>query len=219
MSKDPYRDQAAKLKKRIEKVPDERPVKKREPLPPRSELHREKQKKKNWKMKHPLISMLLLFFILMPLTVFSIYSYFDNRNGPLVVLSEDADDVVEVRYDQSETNQEESEEAVNSKEDGTVEEKDQKESAEKSDSTANGKNQPASPPQAKESVKEEPKEEPTEEPEVKIVYHTVKPKETLFRIAMNYYNSPSGVDRIKEWNKIQDNDIQTGQVLEIPLDQ
>ncbi len=40
MSKDPYRDQAAKLKKRIEKVPDERPVKKREPLPPRSELHK-----------------------------------------------------------------------------------------------------------------------------------------------------------------------------------
>ncbi|MBN8190787.1 LysM peptidoglycan-binding domain-containing protein [Bacillus sp. NTK074B] len=221
MSKDPYRDQAAKLKKRIEKVPEERPVKKREPLPPRSELHREKQIKKTWKMKHPLISMLLLFFIFMPLTVFSIYSFFDNRNGPLVVLSEDADDVVEVRYDQSDSNQEESEEVVNTKEEGTSDKTDLKESTEKSD-TANGTNQPASPPKAKENVKKEPKEEPKEEikeqPEVKIVYHTVKPQETLFRIAMNYYNSPSGVDRIKEWNKIQDNEIQTGQVLEIPLD-
>ncbi|MDT9024703.1 LysM peptidoglycan-binding domain-containing protein [Rossellomorea yichunensis] len=58
-----------------------------------------------------------------------------------------------------------------------------------------------------------------EQPTNKIVYHTVAPKETLFRIAMKYYNSQSGVERIKEWNNIQNNEIQTGQVLEIPLDQ
>jgi LysM repeat protein len=228
MSKDPYRDQAAKLKRRIERVPEEPPAKKREPLPPRSELHREKQKKKKWKMKYPLISMLLLFFIFLPLTVFSIYSYFDHRNGPLVVMSEDVDDVVEVRYDESEDDQEVSEETVDSQKEEAPPKKDKKDDSQKeSSSSSEGKNQQASAPLAKETVeekpkeeiKEDPKEEVKEEPKVKIVYHTVKPQETLYRIAMNYYNSPSGVDRIKEWNKIQDNEIQSGQVLEIPLDQ
>ncbi|WP_179884949.1 LysM domain-containing protein [Bacillus sp. AFS015802] len=233
MSKDPYRDQAEKRKKkieRVERVPEERPAKKREPLPPRSELHREKQKKNKWKMKYPLISMLLLLFILLPLTVFSIYSYFDNRNGPLVVMSEDVDDVVEVRYDQAESDHEESVEAVKPENEEAAPEPDQKEeSSKESASSVDGKNQQASAPPTEKPVEEKPKEEVKEEPkeevkkekkeEQKIVYHTVKPKETLFRIAMNYYNSPSGVDRIKEWNKIQDNEIQTGQVLEIPLDQ
>ncbi len=221
MSKDPYRDQAAKLKKKIERVQEEEPVRKREPLPPRSELHREKHKKNKWKMKHPLISMLLLFFILLPLTVFSIYSYFDHRNGPLIVLSDDVDDMEEVRYDQSES--EDSEEMTDSKEEEEPPSITQKEEEKKEPiSSNNGKNQqvPATPPvKEEEVVKEEPKQENVEEPTYKIVYHTVKPQETLYRIAMNYYHSPTGVDRIKEWNKIQDNEIQTGQVLEIPLDQ
>lgn len=231
MSRDPYRDQAARLKKKIERVQDEPPVKKREPLPPRSELHREKHKKSKWKVKYPLISMLLLFFILLPLTVFSIYSYFDSRNGPLVVLSEGADDVVEVRYDPSENEGEESEEVADSNVKKPSSSNNQEEDTPKETPSSTEKKQQASLPavtpptketveeKPKEEVKEEPKEEVQEEPKVKIVYHTVKPKETLFRIAMNYYNSPSGVDRIKEWNKIQDNEIQTGQVLEIPLDQ
>ncbi len=53
----------------------------------------------------------------------------------------------------------------------------------------------------------------------KIVYHTVKPKETLFRIAMNYYHSQSGIEIIKEANDLQTNEIHTGQVLKIPLEQ
>ncbi|MGG3913584.1 LysM peptidoglycan-binding domain-containing protein [Rossellomorea vietnamensis] len=235
MSKDPYRDQAAKRKVKIERVPGEPPVKKREPLPPRSELHREKHKKNKWKMKYPLISMLLLFFILLPLTVFGIYSYLDNRNGPLVVMSEDVDDVVEVRYDQSDKEQEDSEAAVAPEtEEDPPETEQQKASSNESASSTGEKNQQASAPPPKETEEEkpkeqikdepkEPKEEPQEiekeEPKVKVVYHTVKPQETLYRIAMNYYHSPTGVDRIKEWNKIQDTDIQTGQVLEIPLDQ
>ncbi|MGG4168520.1 LysM peptidoglycan-binding domain-containing protein [Rossellomorea vietnamensis] len=236
MSKDPYRDQAAKRKIKIERVPEEPPAKKREPLPPRSELHREKHKKKKWKMKYPLISMLLLFFILLPLTVFGLYSLFDHRNGPLVVMSEDVDDVVEVRYDQSENEQEESEAAITPQTEEDPPDTDQKNASSNESASSTGeKNQQASAPPPKETVEEKPKEqikkEPIEEtkeepqeikkeePKVKVVYHTVKPKETLYRIAMNYYHSPSGVDRIKEWNKIQDTDIQTGQVLEIPLDQ
>ncbi|WP_374054200.1 LysM peptidoglycan-binding domain-containing protein [Rossellomorea sp. FM04394] len=229
MSKDPYRDQAAKLKQKIERIPEGLPDKRREPLPARSELHRGKKKKSKLKMKYPLISMLLLFFILLPLTVFSIYSYFDDRNGPLVVMSEDVDDVEEVRYDQSEIDDEErGTESDFSNEGEPVTEEKKEEPSKETASSNNGKEQasapPASQPAKQEKVEEKPEEEveeepKEEEPEYKIVYHTVQPQETLFRIAMKYYNSQSGVDRIKEWNHIQGNEIQTGQVLEIPLDQ
>lgn len=226
MSKDPYRDQAAKLKQKIERVPEVATFKKREPLPARSEVHREKNKKNKWRMKYPLISMLLLFFILLPLTVFSIYSYFDSRNGPLVVMSEDVDDVEEVRYDQAENDNEESLGEVDSKEEEAADKKE--ESSDEVAPSVSGKEQPAStepasPSAEQESAEEKPQEEVNEEaveeqPTNKIVYHTVAPKETLFRIAMKYYNSQSGVERIKEWNNIQNNEIQTGQVLEIPLE-
>lgn len=228
MSKDPYRDQAAKLKQKIERVPEEAPVRKREPLPARSELHREKKKKNKWRMKYPLISMLLLFFILLPLTVFSIYSYLDSRNGPLVVMSEDVDDVEEVRYDQSDHENEESFVEADSKEEEAAVNEKKEESLNEVGSSMTGKEpastEPATPPAEHETVEEKPKEEVKEEPgeeqpSYKIVYHTVAPQETLFRIAMKYYNSQSGVERIKEWNNIQNNEIQTGQVLEIPIDQ
>ncbi|MGM0828180.1 MAG: LysM peptidoglycan-binding domain-containing protein [Bacillota bacterium] len=229
MSKDPYRDQAARLKQKIERVPEKAPLKKREPLPARSEVHREKKKKNKWRMKYPLISMLLLFFILLPLTVFSIYSYFDSRNGPLVVMSEDVDDVEEVSYDQSDNGNEESlGESGSIEEEATVIDK-KEESLNEDAASMTGKEQPAStepasPSPEQESAEEKPKkevdEEPVEEqPAYKIVNHTVAPQETLYRIAMKYYNSQSGVERIKEWNNIHNNEIQSGQVLEIPLDQ
>ncbi|MCA1063225.1 LysM peptidoglycan-binding domain-containing protein [Rossellomorea sp. AcN35-11] len=226
MSKDPYRDQAAKLKKKIErvKVPEETTNNKREPLPARSELHRKKKQKNKWKLKYPLISLLLFFFILMPLTVFSIYSYFDNRDGPLLVMSEDAGGVEEVRYDQGDpTNEEnagvEDREEVEADAKGkNIDETDE----EVVSPAANGKEKQAPPVQHEtenEKREEEKKEEPKGEGNNNIVYHTVQPQETLFRIAMNYYNSQTGVDRIKEWNNIQENEIQAGQVLEIPLGQ
>jgi LysM repeat protein len=229
MSKDPYRDQAARLKQKIERAPEKAPLNKREPLPARSEVHREKKKKNKWRMKYPLISMLLLFFILLPLTVFSIYSYFDSRNGPLVVMSEDVDDVEEVRYDQSDNGNEESlGEAGSIEEEAAVIDK-KEESLNEDAASMTGKEQPAStepasPSPEQESAEEKPKEEVNEEPveeqpAYKIVYHTVAPQETLYRIAMKYYNSQSGVERIKEWNNIHNNEIRSGQVLEIPLDQ
>jgi len=51
----------------------------------------------------------------------------------------------------------------------------------------------------------------------KVVYHTVKPKETLFKISMKYYQSQKGIDIIKKANKLQNESIYSGQVLKIPL--
>ncbi len=55
--------------------------------------------------------------------------------------------------------------------------------------------------------------------EEKIIYHTVQPQETLYRIAMNYYHSKAGVEIIQKANHLNGVQISTGQVLKIPLKQ
>jgi LysM repeat protein len=47
--------------------------------------------------------------------------------------------------------------------------------------------------------------------------HTVAAGETLFKIAIKYYNSKQGEEIIREFNGIEANDIYEGQVLKIPL--
>jgi hypothetical protein len=75
---EPYRDQADKLKRRIERYKDPEHVE--TALPPRSELHRYKKKKTKLKLKFPLLRLLVLFFILLPITIFSIYTYLGNKH-------------------------------------------------------------------------------------------------------------------------------------------
>lgn len=58
-------------------------------------------------------------------------------------------------------------------------------------------------------------EEPTE-PETSGKTHIVQPNETLYRIAMNYYNSPDAVQKIKDANGLTSDSISTGQKLILP---
>ena len=51
----------------------------------------------------------------------------------------------------------------------------------------------------------------------KVLSHTVQPNETLFRVAMKYYNSQDGLEIIRKANNIKGNEIQAGQVLKIPI--
>lgn len=46
--------------------------------------------------------------------------------------------------------------------------------------------------------------------------HTVKQNETLYRIAMNYYNDPSAVEKIKRANNLSSETIAVGQTLILP---
>ncbi|WP_175991171.1 LysM peptidoglycan-binding domain-containing protein [Bacillus sp. Marseille-Q1617] len=231
MNKDPFRDQADKLKQKIERVPEEPITKKKDPLPPRSELHREKKKKNKVKLKYPLISLLLLFFILMPLTVFSIYSYFDNRNEPLLFLSEETNEVEEVQYERA---AEEEESGIVSEENPEAEQPSEEEttdsgekegirhSADEGEGAKGDTKLPAAKAaEVKEPEKIEPapegNEEPSQETNSKVLYHTVQPSETIFRIAMKYYHSQDGIEIIKDANNLPNNEIQSGQVLKIPL--
>lgn len=58
-------------------------------------------------------------------------------------------------------------------------------------------------------------EEPTE-PETSGKTHIVQPNETLYRIAMNYYNSPDAVEKIKDANGLTSDSISVGQELILP---
>jgi len=59
-------------------------------------------------------------------------------------------------------------------------------------------------------------EEPVEAEPTSGKTHVVQPGETLYRIAMNYYNSPDAVDKIKSANGLSSNSISTGQTLILP---
>ncbi|MCQ6277950.1 LysM peptidoglycan-binding domain-containing protein [Bacillus sp. EB600] len=81
MSKEePYRDQAEKLRKKIEKYNESSLEETKNNLPPRGQLHRNKKKKTKWRLKFPLLRLLVLFFILLPITIFSIYSYIGSKH-------------------------------------------------------------------------------------------------------------------------------------------
>ncbi|PLS02096.1 hypothetical protein [Neobacillus cucumis] len=74
---EPYRDQAERLKQRIQKI-NEKAAGNSEKLPPREQVHRQKKKKTKLKVKYPVIRLLVLCFILLPIIIFSVISYRDH---------------------------------------------------------------------------------------------------------------------------------------------
>jgi LysM repeat protein len=76
----PYRDQAERLRKKIERVPGPADEQKGE-LPPRSRLHANKKQKNRWRLKYPVIRLLVMFFIFMPISVFGVYQYLNGFGG------------------------------------------------------------------------------------------------------------------------------------------
>ncbi|MGF2616904.1 LysM peptidoglycan-binding domain-containing protein [Rossellomorea vietnamensis] len=219
MSRDPYRAQAEKLRQKIERVEPapEQEVKQKRSLPKRSDVHQEKRKK----IKYPLIKGMLAFFVLLPIVMYGLYSSLDvsgNENRSVVT---ETGQMEEVTYESKEVKDE-----VKS---GTTEENKEIVDSESAAATA----EPDDSPKAEEEevrieeVSEEnivqlnDQEESVQEDEfgenVQVIEHIVEPQETLFRIAMNYYKSQEGIEKIKEWNNIDQHDLEAGQVLKIPL--
>ncbi len=64
-----------------------------------------------------------------------------------------------------------------------------------------------------------PKVEPKPAPKPEVVQkktHKVKSGENLYRIAINYYNDPAAVDKIRAANGLSSNEISVGQTLTLP---
>jgi LysM repeat protein len=51
----------------------------------------------------------------------------------------------------------------------------------------------------------------------KVITHVVQENETLYSIAMKYYQSDRGMEIIKKWNHLQNTKLHQGQVLQIPV--
>lgn len=229
----PIRDQAERLRKRVERKTEHAVVKK-ETLPPRSEIHRQKLKKMKVKVKYPVIRLMALFFILLPITFFSIISYLDGSKGPLDLTSDRAGvEMIDVENggDSSEIEQESSEdENAPAIEEMTEPEDIDVGSAAPAPKSGSDKNTAVNSGSTKErdggtnETTEQPATEVSSKPaegsdsrEETIIYHTVQQSETLFRVAMKYYKSQEGIPIIKNANNIQGNEIQAGQVLKIPI--
>ncbi|MCM3566758.1 hypothetical protein [Neobacillus mesonae] len=74
---EPFREQAERTKQRIDRIVETTDA--GGSLPPRSKLHTRKRKRRKWKFKYPLIRILVIFFILLPIIIFSTISYFDGK--------------------------------------------------------------------------------------------------------------------------------------------
>ncbi len=220
---DPYRDQAENLRQSIERKQfKEGQVVEREELPPRSRVHHQKQKKNKWKLKFPVIRLLALFFILLPITIFSIYSSVarDKVGGIQKTDGESTEgfesiniekynpnpideeiQVEEEKLDTPDSIQEDSNSSLNESRDINSE-VEGKSLTQNVDSVSK---EITSEKKAKESVT------------ATTVYHTVQPGETIYRISIKYYKSKAGIDTIKSANSLISNEIRVGQVLTIPL--
>jgi hypothetical protein len=220
----PYREQAEKLRQKIDNDPfEEGEMVEREELPPRSRVHLQKRKKNKWKLKYPVIRLLVLFFILLPITIFSIYSSLlkgpvgdatktggESSGGFEVIDIEPSPPVggEEEEQDQDQSSEDANEFDLWEAEKNEYEDEDVEQSSSDDSSASSQESQSVSIDSLVSDTKSQTKD---------IIYHTVKPGETIFRISMKYYHSKAGIDTIKSANNLSDNNIRVGQVLTIPL--
>jgi LysM repeat protein len=209
---EPYRSQAERLKRRIEKI-NEETTEVRDQLPPREQIHREKRKKTKLKIKYPIIRILVLFFILLPIVIFSAYSYLEEGKGSKTEkVTGDSSGYEVINFEEPET-------------ESTVETK-----VEETENTPVEDDQEAIEVQKsiiQDAPIESPASQPTPiigqgtdknvEPAPSVIYHTVKSGENLYRISLKYYHSKAGEDIIRKANNMKGNEIYLGQVLKIPL--
>lgn len=224
MSKeDPYRDQAEKLRQKIERTEfEEGQAIEKEEMPPRSRLHEQKRKKNKWKLKYPIIRLLVLFFILLPITILSIYSIVAKDGIGNV---EETIGEVSEGFEMIDIESSEQLDLIDNEDEPQQEEVEPVEPVESIADEAENR----------EETVEEIVEETTPQQDLNqssqdiidstgkrsgpqdIIYHTVQPNENLYRISMKYYKSKAGVETIKSTNGLTSNEIRVGQVLTISL--
>ncbi|MDR7075247.1 LysM repeat protein [Neobacillus niacini] len=210
---EPFRNQAERLKQRIEKL-NEETTEVRDQLPPREQIHREKRKKTKWKLKYPVIRILVLFFILLPIVIFSAYSYLEEgKSKGTGKVSGDSSGYEVINIEKSETesitDKKEEEETENPPRDNVEVAVEVQQSVNPTPVEASSSEQVTSSGQGTDKNVSTPTET--------VIYHTVKRGENLYRISLKYYHSKSGEEIIRKANNLKGNEIYLGQVLEIPL--
>ncbi|WP_409298027.1 LysM peptidoglycan-binding domain-containing protein [Peribacillus sp. SCS-26] len=181
-------------------------------LPTRAELRKKKAKKKKAKVKFPLLRILSLAFILLPIGIYSAYQYFGAELP--ADLGSSGFETVELYEDERADGKVTAE--VQSEEDAPKKNQHSKSHLQESATKAgvDARDEPMDPPENTAGSEEYAQQDPDM---YQIIEHVVKPKETVFSISMAYYESQEGIKLIKQWNGLKTNEIQTGQILKIPI--
>ncbi|MGX1193203.1 LysM peptidoglycan-binding domain-containing protein [Metabacillus sp. SLBN-84] len=196
--------------------------------PSRSEIHKKKEKKKS-PYKYPAVSLLAIFFFLLPIGFYYTISYFDERSKTVDgenisdyedVLIKYGDDEEQETEDQSSLAPDESDSAAGS-EDQTEKTDTMTASADLSAGKDLQEKEPDKKPEPQPKIEPKPEPAAASEPNenYRIVEHTVGPEDNLYRISVKYYGGRSGEDLIKQWNQLSGDSVYEGQVLKIPLKQ
>jgi LysM repeat protein len=214
---EPYRDQAERLRRRIEKINEQNLVE-QDNLPPREQIHRQKRKKTKMKIKYPVIRLLVLSFVLLPIIIFSMNSYFnDKTRGGAEKTTAATSGYETVKFEETNTDQI-VEEAKEEEQEEAVVEVDMAVESEQNEEVTTPENVPVENGAESSETPASTNNTETTNPQSKIILHTVQPGENLFRISMKYYNSKAGEEIIKKANKLLNENVYAGQVLKIPLE-
>lgn len=184
-----------------------KPIEEPETLSRRSRHVKKTKKKSSGKPRNWFLPTLFTIGIVLPVILF-VYAYFfydpaaNERPDNQQVVQLDVKPVTPVEQEDQEE-----EEPVEEPAEEQVEPTDSQDQSGEEQAEEQSEEQP---------VIEEEEEEPAEEPVQPQRTHTVQSSETLYRIAMNYYNDPTAVDRIKQANNLTSNEISVGQVLVLP---
>jgi LysM repeat protein len=212
---EPFRTQAERLKQRIEKI-NEETSEGRDKLPPREQIHREKRKKTKLKVKYPIIRILVLFFILLPIVIFSAYSYLEEgKSNKTEKVTGESPGYEVINFEKSETESSSVTKVDENKEDNSTVEIEE---------DAIEVQQPVSPethvlePVSEQGDNNIPNTDKNSSASTETtITHTVKTGENLYRISLKYYRSKAGEEIIRKANKLKGNEIYVGQVLKIPV--
>ncbi|GGE55728.1 LysM peptidoglycan-binding domain-containing protein [Priestia taiwanensis] len=189
--KDEKLDQAEILRKRMSGPTEEAPDMLH--LPPRSEKHVEEEKKTRWRIKHPIVRLLAICFILIPGTI---VAYIIHQHNKQETVAPNHYERVTVNKGNTNETQKKEEPVAEAKEETKEETK------------------PVEEP-AKEDQPEKKEEPPKQD---NMIYHTVKEGDTLYSLAMKYFGNRNGERVIEEYNQLESRDLVVGSVLEIPKD-
>ena len=203
-------------------------------LPSRSTVHKNKKKK----IKIPVISLLAFLFILLPVTLLLINSLLNGKDFSNLLSTESttglfenvniqkenrmnnndetpSDDKGDEQEDiviESNSTVEEEEIATDNIKENDIEQEEDKSKENKTDSEEPVNNVP------KEEEKKTEEDTQQTNSKEKIVYHTVAKGENLYRIALKYYPSGNGMEKIKAANNMTSDQVQLGQTLKIVIE-
>jgi LysM repeat protein len=192
--KDEKLDQAEELRKKMDTSLEEQDSSTDVlDLPPRSEKHVQEEKKTKWKVKHPVVRLLGICFILIPGTI---VAYIIHKQNSEVASPNHYDRV---------TINEEAHTAPKKEEPKKQEPKQEESKKEEAKEGDESKTEEASAP----------KQQPIEKKD-DMIYHTVQEGDTLYKLSMKYYGNRNGERAIQEYNELTSNDLVVGSVLQFP---